>query len=412
MSRELSPPGVSEEHPASGWPAIAMESRPWKIAEAGAPRPVASRRQLRLAAGDYQAAVPPFIADLSVQLSAEVLAAADDASAELARFDAEVGLIAAPFASILLRSESASSSEVENLTSSAKQVALAELRASTSGNARLVVANVRAMRAALELADDINEDAIIAMQHALLGESAPHVTGTFRTQQVWIGGGGISPHTASFVPPHHERVPALMADLVDFSQRTDVPLLAHAAITHAQFETIHPFSDGNGRTGRALLHSMLRHGGLTRNVTVPVSAGLLQDTEHYFAALTAYRAGDPEAIVSAVTTAAFAAVDNGRRLVDELNDIATRWEAEIPSRRGSASARLRELLLRHPVVNARLVAQELSVSDVAAATAIDRMVNGGALVKTNNYKRNRIWHAPDVLAALDRFGARARCRVL
>lgn len=122
---------------------------------------------------------------------------------------------------ILLRTESASSSEVENLTSSATQVALAELDASNSHNARLVVANVRAMNAALELADEINEDAIIAMQHTLLNESAPQHTGKFREEQVWIGGGPISPHTASFVPPHHDRVPERMADLIQFSQRSE-----------------------------------------------------------------------------------------------------------------------------------------------------------------------------------------------
>lgn len=348
------------------------------------------------------------IADLETRLDAETLAAADDASTELARFDAEVGMIAAPFASILLRTESASSSEVENLTSSAKQVALAELNASHSGNARLIVANVRAMNAALELADDMDEDAIIAMQHALLGESAPQFTGKFREEQVWIGGGGISPHTASFVPPHHDRVASLMADLVAFSRRTDIPVLAHAAIAHAQFETIHPFPAGNGRTGRALLHSMIRHGGLTRSVTVPVSAGLLRDTGVYFAALSSYRSGGPSAIVTSVANAVFAAISNGRQLVDELREVASRWANIVSVRRGSAGARLGELLLRQPVINAQLVADELGVSGVAAQTAIDRMVAAGVLVQTNTYRRNRIWHAPEVLVALDRFGARAR----
>lgn len=376
----------------------------------GWPRPVASRGQLHIAAGDYQAAVPPMIAERDIPLRAETLAAADDASRELTRFDAEVGHIAAPFASILLRTESASSSEVENLTSSAKQVALAELdgTASSSGNAKLVVANVKAMQAALQLADEISEGAIIAMQHALLGESAPHVTGKFRDEQVWIGGGAISPHAASFVPPHHDRVPALMVDLVAFSRRTDVPVLAHAAIAHAQFETIHPFPDGNGRTGRALLHSMLRHGGLTRNVTVPVSAGLLQSISAYFDALTAFRDGDPNTIVDAVSDAVFAAISNGRRLVDDLNSIAAGWEDTVPARRGSAVVALRTLLLQHPVVNMGLVARELRVSDVAAQSAINRMVDAGVLVQTNNYKRNRIWHTPEVLAALDGFGTRAR----
>ncbi|MHA3685426.1 Fic family protein [Leucobacter sp. HY1908] len=352
----------------------------------------------------------PLIAELDVRLDAETLAAADDASVELARFDSEMGAVTAPFASVLLRTESASSSEVEKLTSSAKQIALAELDAAKSGNARLVVANVRAMTAALELSENINEKAIIAMQHALLFESAPEYTGKFREEPVWIGGGSISPHAAVFVPPHNDRVSGLMADLVRFCARTDVPVLAHAALAHAQFETIHPFPDGNGRTGRALLHSMLRHGGLTRNVTVPVSAGLLSDTDRYFRALTSYREGDPSPIILAFVDAVFAGIANGRTLVEELQGIAADWADTAPARRGSTGVAIRELLLRQPVITAQIVANELHVSVVSATTAIERLVNAGILVQTNSYKRNRIWHTPEVLSALDRFGARARRR--
>ena len=390
------------------WPAITTEPRPWVRDESVA----TSRRQMLTSRGDYQAAVPPLIADVDVRLGAEALAAADDASAELARFDTGLGAVTVPFASILLRSESASSSEVENLTSSAKQVALAEINAGTSGNARLVVANVRAMNAALALSGSINEDAIIAMQQALLTESAPEHTGKFRQEQVWIGGGSISPHNASFVTPHHDRVPSLMADLVQFCARTDVPVLAHAALAHAQFETIHPFPDGNGRTGRALFHSMLRRGGLTRNVTVPVSAGLLSDTERYFHALGRYRQGDADAIVLAFADAVFAGINNGRTLVAELQEVSAHWESVVPSRRGSAGASLRTFLLQQPVVTVQMLADELGVSLVSASTAIGRYVDAGVLVQTNNFKRNRIWHSPDVLAALDRFGARARRRRL
>jgi Fic family protein len=213
---------------------------------------------------------------------------------------------------------------VENLASSAKQVALAEIGESTSRNARLVVANVRAMSAAIALSDHLDEDSILAMYDALLRDTAPEYVGHWRDEQVWIGGGSVSPHPASFVPPHQDRVPALMADLVAFARRPDVPVLTQAAIAHAQFETIHPFPDGNGRTGRALLQGMLRHGRLTRNVTVPVSAGLLHDTDAYFSALTEYRARRPDAIVSTVAEASFAAVQNGRALVGDIQAAAKR----------------------------------------------------------------------------------------
>ncbi len=98
-------------------------------------------------------------------------------------------------------------------------------------------------------------------------------------------------------PARPHRVPAAIDDLMAFAARDDVPLLAQIAVAHAQFETIHPFTDGNGRTGRALVQAMLRNKGLTRQVTVPVSAGLLADTDGYIAALTAYRDGDAAPIV-------------------------------------------------------------------------------------------------------------------
>ncbi len=395
-------PSVPNQH--ASWPAITTEARPWVRSDAVP----TSRRALLQSRGDYQAAVLPLIEHQVVALPQEVLAAADDASQELTRFDTEVGVFTAPFASILLRTESASSSEVENLTSSAKQVALAELQAASSENAKLVVANVGAMNAALELADTINEDAIIKMHEALLGESTPHYVGRFRDQQVWIGGGAISPHSAKFIPPHHDRVPELMRDLTAFAARTDLPVLVHAAIAHAQFETIHPFPDGNGRTGRALLHSMLRHGGLTRNVTVPVSAGLLSDTNRYFEALGDYRAGELAPIVEALVDAVFLAVHNGRQLVTELRDVSDRWSSTVPARAGSTASRLWDVLLRHPVINSKLVMSELGVTEATALVAINTLVEHGVLAQTNNFKRNRIWHAPEVLDALDAFGARSR----
>jgi len=386
------------------WPEITYEAHPW--VRSG--DEVGSRRALTQARGEYHAAVPAFIANLPVSLSSATIALADDASQELSRFDAEAGTIAAPFASILLRSESASSSEVENLTSSAKQVALAEIGESGSGNARMVVANVRAMTAAIAMSDNLDESSILAMQDALLRDSAPEYVGHWRDQQVWIGGGSVSPHAALFVPPHHSRVPALMADVVAFARRTDVPVLAQAAIAHAQFETIHPFPDGNGRTGRALLQGMLRHGRLTRNITVPVSAGLLRDTDAYFGALTKYRAGDANSIVAAVAEACFAAVKNGRALVDDIQDAERSWDVRVIARSDSSVHRVKKYLLRQPVVNTKTVAAELGISDVAAQSAIDRLVEASVLTQMSVGNRNRIWQAPEILDALDAFGERAR----
>jgi Fic family protein len=324
------------------------------------------------------------------------------------RVDGEVGQIAAPLASILLRTEIASSSEIENLTSGAGQIALAELGERAPKNAQLVVGNIRAMQAALVLSETLTPGAVLEMHRALLEHSDPQTVGDWRGEQVWIGGGSLGPHTAQFVPPHPERVPGLMEDLLRFANRTDLPRLAQTAIAHAQFETIHPFPDGNGRVERALIQAMLRSGHLTRNVTVPVSAGLLRNTADYFDALGAYRQGDIAPIVRAIAEASFAAVRNGRALVSDLEGVRREWSGRITARRDSAVHRLVELLLRQPVIDAATAASQLGISGVNAQVAIDRLVDAGILTQLTSGKRNRIWQAAAVISALDAFGARAR----
>lgn len=376
--------------PPPAWPRLKWEARPWT------PRIT------------YRAAVVPLIAGRTPALPSDVAAVAEEAAVEVARFDAELGSEVAPFASILLRSESASSSMIENLSSGAKSIALAELGSTEKRNAREIVGNVAAMTAALELADRLDGKAILAMHAALVQELHPDIAGRWRGEQVWIGGTSFGPHEAVFVPPHHEHVPALIDDLVEFVRQTDLPLLAHAAIAHAQFETIHPFPDGNGRTGRALVHSMLRGHGLTRNVTVPVSAGLLTDPSSYFDALTAYRDGDPTAIVQRLSEASFAATANGRRLVTDLRTVRADWEARIKARKGAAAWRLADVLLRQPVVDAPAVAAELDIAPQNAQRAVAPLVEAGILTEFTGFRRNRMWQASEVLKALDEFAARAR----
>jgi Fic family protein len=336
-----------------------------------------------------------------------VAALVADASAEIARFDAELGAELAPFASVLLRSESSSSSMIENLSSGAKAIALAEMGSTDKLNATQIVGNVAAMTAALALADRLDTHAILAMHGALMRGHDDPTAGRWRTQQVWIGGDSFGPHGAAFVPPHHDHVPALMDDLVRFTRRTDLPLLTHAALAHAQFETIHPFPDGNGRTGRALVHAMLRGHGLTRSVTVPVSAGLLTDTRAYFDALTAYRDGEPVPIVEMLAQAALTAITNARQLVADLREIRTSWDSRVAARQGAAAWRLADLLLRQPVVDAALVAREIGISSDNAMRPIAPLVAAGVLTEFTGFTRNRMWQSREVLSALDDFAARA-----
>ncbi len=388
------------------WPSVEYEERPW-ISNFDASL---SRRARMAARGPYRAAVPGIIALATPKISSEVLALVDDASRELARFDTQLGSTPMPMSSILLRSESASSSGIEQITASSKHLALAELGSSKSGNAQLVVANVHAMSAAMDLSAELGPESIIEMHRILMEDSDPRLTGHWRQQQVWIGGGAQSPHRAHFVPPHHERVDALMNDLVQFIARTDLPVLIMAALAHAQFETIHPFPDGNGRTGRALIHSVLKSSGLVRNATTPISAGLLSSIDNYFDALTAYREGEIEPIIIRLAEASFEAVTSGRWLVEQLAQVRSNWNSHHRFRAGSAAQKMPDLLLQQPVVSTAFVAKELNVSVVAATNAIEQLEGLQILTRANFGSRNRLWQAPEVLDILDDFASRVRRR--
>lgn len=375
-----------------------------------------NRTQRAAIRSTYDAAIPATIAHLDAAIDPIALAAADDARAEISRFDAELstmlpGTEIAPLAAVLLRTESASSSQIENITARAKALALAELGVAKFGsNAKLVAANVDAMNRAVHITDTVTPAAILAIHEALMRGQEHADPGRFRTEQVWIGGSSASPHAATFVPPHHARVETAVGDLCEFIGRTDVPLLAQSAIAHAQFETIHPFNDGNGRTGRALVHAMLKQGGATTRTTIPVSAGLLADTDSYFAALTAYREGDPSPIVARFADAAFAAIGNGRLLAEDLLGVYERWSASITARRTAAVWRVLPTLLSQPAVTSAVIQQTTGLSQPAADNVITQLREAGILTKAAGVQRYLVWVATDVTQALDDFADRARRR--
>ncbi|WP_245836347.1 Fic family protein [Paramicrobacterium agarici] len=399
---------IGEEAAMAGsaaWPPIAKETLAWK---SSVERAQVSRREWALIHTPYEASVTPEVAHLPVSVESDISAEASEVESMMSRFDADFGSVVAPFSSLLLRSESASSSEIEKLSASAQAVAEAEIGERQRGNAALVVANVHAMRAALSLADDISHDTIITMHRTLLDDTAPELTGAYRRQQVWIGGGPQSPHRALFVPPQAKRVQAAMADLVRFARRADVQAIPHIALAHAQFETIHPFLDGNGRTGRALVQAMFRSQGVTQHVTVPVSAGLLADTDGYFAALTAFREGDIEPIIRAFLQATTRGIWNGRRLANDINEITARYNDLLSGiRSDSVAHRISGLLFRQPVVNVKSVIAETGSAPVNIYRALDSMAERGVIREATSKRRNRIWVADDIIDALDAFATRS-----
>ncbi|GAB04654.1 Fic family protein [Gordonia amarae] len=373
-----------------------------------------SKSEVRRQTGEYRAAVTAAIERWNPSIGAEITADLDEATQALVAFDqyARVRLGAdnptlGPMAAILLRTESASSSQIELLTTSARQLALAEIGEGRKRHALTVIGNVRAMESAIRLSDELSVGTILSMHRELLSRQygMDEHAGRFRDQLVWIGNrDSAGPLGASFIAPQASLVPPAVDDLVRFMGRDDLPALLQTAVAHAQFETIHPFVDGNGRTGRALAQALLRNKRLAAHTTVPISAGLLTDVERYFDALTAYRSGDATPIIRIFAYAARFAAATGSRLVDSLVAELDRSSELLNGVRSDAAARrLLPLLIGQPVVNSGYVQQRLGINAPAAQRALRTLTERGVVVERTGYARNRIWEHRGIVGALDEY---------
>lgn len=390
-------------------PPVGHEEHDWEAQSDG----MTGRRRLAAASGPYRSTLPAALAQYQPAVPAGLAADVDEATVALARFDdharSRLGSESptlGPMSSILLRTESASSSQIENLTVGARQLALADLDQSTSDNARTVIGNVRAMEAALQLSDRLDHDAILTMQHVLISahRGSAAQTGRYRDSLVWVGSSAVSPIGASHIAPQAEHVPGAMNDLIAFMRRSDVPALLQAALAHAQFETIHPFTDGNGRTGRAVVHALLRAKRVVSNTTVPLSAGLLKQTPQYFDALTAYQQGEAAPIAERFVEAALFASASGSRLVDDVYAETETARDKLTGLRKNASAwSVIPHLVAHPVLDARFLMRHLGLNEVTAQRALAQLLERGVLEERSGFKRNRVYQHSGILRVLDAY---------
>lgn len=395
-------------------PPVDRERHMWHIADDA---PVSRSRRSR-GNGPYESTVPARLESIGLRIPAEISAEAEEAAAALSRFDAysqaSLGVgdhVLGPMSAVLLRTEATSSSQIEHLTVGAKNLALESIHEGTSDNAAIVVGNVHAMEAALQLGKSMDEEHVLAMHRSLLlaqpGWEAE--AGHYRNRLVWVGTDPYSPRGASHVAPQANLVPMAMRDLMAFIGRDDLPVIVQCAIAHAQFETIHPFADGNGRCGRALIHAILRNKGLAHATTPPVSAGLLRQTNVYFDALTTFRAGDATPIVEAFAEACLFAASSGRTLIDALTDQLAEAKQLLHGVRSDSPAwRVVPQLIAQPIVTTRYLCDSLALSKPQAERAIKRLADAGVLTARTGRQRNVIWEHRGILDVLDDYAARLR----
>ena len=391
-----------------------LEARRWEGDASGQ-----TRRDRRPC--DYEVYIPDPLVGRRFVLDGDVAADVADAEAALVRLDATAGALAdtEALARLLLRAEAVASSRIEGLEVGGRRLLRAQAARQLGEDPRDVTAvevlgNIEAMLWAVEAVPPGGavtvEIVLEAHRRLLAGTRLAEHGGRTRTVQNWIGGSDYNPCAAAFVPPPHELVDDLLSDLSAFCNDDSLPAVAQAAIAHAQFETIHPFVDGNGRTGRALVQLALRRRGLAPRILPPVSLILATWPRDYVGGLTGTRyegAPDSEEARAGVNRwiALFAsacrrAAEDARRFEEQLSALQDSWRERLGSvRRGSAADLLVRALPDAPLLTATTASDLIGRSFQATSQAIDRFVEAGILKQVTVGRRNRAFEAPELIEA-------------
>lgn len=226
--------------------------------------------------------------------------------------------------------------------------------------------------------------------------------GEIRLSQNWIG--GTRPGNARFVPPPPEEAPGLMMQLDKWLHSEDaLPPLVKAGLAHVQFETIHPFLDGNGRIGRLLVSLLLEHWGLLRSPMLYLSLALKRRQEEYYSHLSGVRlAGEWEAWTRFYLECVRVAADDGVRVAEAMFTLVGNDRSRLIGHKSVTlpAVRLFDMLPSHPVFTLALAVELLDVSKPTAIKAIESLEQAGILKETTGKRRDRVYAYENYLGLL------------
>jgi Fic family protein len=358
---------------------------------------------------EYDVFIPEPVAEIDVGLPGHVAGVVSEAEKAIADLNRAAGPELMPLARLLLRTESIASSKVEGMQVDARSLARAEANQETGrrvgSNAAEILANIDAMQLAIERAAELEKvsPADYLAIHRVLLERAPNsqIAGRFRSSQNWIGGNDYNPCGAAFVPPPPDEVARLLDDLCLFVNDVALPPIVQAAIAHAQFETIHPFADGNGRTGRALVQIVLRRRELAPAFVPPISVVLARDKARYLRGLRLFRedrvADWIELFAAATAEAAVLAV----RYTSRVRELQDTWRERLRQhanpRADAAAWNLITILPAHPVITVPVAVAATGRTKPAVANAIEQLETARILTRLTESARNRAWEADGLL---------------
>lgn len=365
---------------------------------------------------EYESFIPEKLDAIPISLDLGAVGLVSEAENAIRSLNSSAVPALRPLARLLLRTESIASSKVEGMQIGPRELARAEARlqagSKVSSTAIEVLSNIRAMELAVHeaaMADPFTVNEIVAVHHKLMEKSShKHMAGQIRTQQNWIGGNDYNPCGADFVPPPPEYVYDLLSDLCNVINDDVQSPLVQAALIHAQFETIHPFDDGNGRTGRALVQIVLRRRGLAPSYIPPISVVLAANKDRYIQGLTDFREGPVSKWIEYFASATAKAANLAKDYLDAVRELSDDWRKQLRSStelRGDATAwDIIDILSAHPIITAQVAAASTDKSKAPVYQAIQQLEQAGVLIPLSQSKRNQSWEAVgllDLLAGLE-----------
>lgn len=365
-----------------------------------------------------KSSVPPMLADVSVELPENLVRLTERAAAAIERSSDQLPPSLESLARLLLRFEGVASSAFEQIRAPLEEIAFAEVSTLVTGPSAWVVDNLAVVSAAVDSARQrpLSVDSLFEWHRRLMVHATdrlePALVGSFRVRPIWVGGG--SPQTAAYVGPPPELVGPLMDDLIKFANDDALDVVTQAAIVHAQFESIYPFADGNGRLGRVLIGWLVVR-RLHVVVPPPFSVFIVRDPGGYLSGLALYQMGELSPWIRWFATTLERSASSTTSIIGDIEALMAEWrqralsttEAGRAVRADATFWHVLEMLPEHPIISAQLIHERFGITSESARQMLHRFESLGILtdVEIRTGKKGRPvqwWAAKELIDVIAR----------